>query len=93
VESDGDDEVDDDAQDVHSEGDTIRDDEGTSTQDQVVVVDSTSTAARKQDVLADIIVGGALQRNADGSIAKPRIMKKKGTSVCLVSLFCGVVLT
>jgi ATP-dependent RNA helicase DHX37/DHR1 len=86
VESDGDDEVVGDAKDVHSEGDTIQDFEGTSSRDQVVVVDSTSTstATRKQDVPADIIVGGALQRNADGSIAKPRIMKKS-TSVCLVS--------
>jgi len=87
VESDGDDEVGDDAQGVHSEGDTIQDYEGTSSRDQVVVVDSTSTSTQKQDVPASIVVGGALQRNADGSIAKPRIMKKKGTSVCLVSSF------
>jgi len=86
AESDGDDEAD--AQDVHSEGDAIQDDdEGTSALDQVIVVDSTSTATRKQDVPADIVVGAALQRNADGSIAKPRVMKKKGSSVCLVSLF------
>jgi ATP-dependent RNA helicase DHX37/DHR1 len=91
AESDGVDEVVDDAQDVHSEGDTIQDDEGTSARAQVVVVDSTSTATRRQDVPADIVVGGALQRNADGSIAKPRIMKKKSTSVCLVSplLWCN----
>ena len=90
VESDGDDGVVDDAQDVHSESNTIQDYEGTSYRDQVVV-DSTSTATRKQDVPADIVVGGALQRNADGSIAKPRIMKKKSTSVCLVSplLWCN----
>ena len=86
AESDGDDEVVGDAQDVYSEGDTIHDDEGSSARDRVVVVDSTSTATRKQDMPADIVVGGALQRNADGSIAKPRIMKKKSTSVCLVSL-------
>ena len=86
-----DDEVVDDAQDVHSD-DTIQADEGTSARDRVVVVvDSTSTATRKQDVPADIVVGGALQRNADGSIAKPRIMKKKSTSVCVVSplLWCN----
>jgi ATP-dependent RNA helicase DHX37/DHR1 len=88
AESDGDDEVGDDAQDVHSEGDTIQDYEGTSSRDQVVVViDSTSTPTQKQDVPASIVVGGALQRNADGSIAKPRIMKKKGTSVRHVSPF------
>jgi ATP-dependent RNA helicase DHX37/DHR1 len=85
VESDGDDEVVDDTQDVHSEGNTIQDDEDTSPRDQVVVVDSTSAVTRKQDVPADIVVGGALQRNADGSIAKPIIMKKKSTTVCFVS--------
>ncbi|KAI0283970.1 P-loop containing nucleoside triphosphate hydrolase protein [Russula aff. rugulosa BPL654] len=62
VESDGDDGVVDDAQDVHSESNTIQD---------------------YEDVPADIVVGGALQRNADGSIAKPRIMKKKSTSTVL----------
>ena len=85
AESDRGDEVVDEAQDVHSEGDTIQEYEGSSPQDQVVVVDSTSTATRKQDVPADIVVGGALQRNADGSITKPRIMKKKSVGVCLVS--------
>jgi len=90
VESDGDDEVVDDTQDVHSEGNTIQDDEDTSPRDQVVVVDSTSAVTRKQDVPTDIVVGGALQRNADGSIAKPRIMKKS-TTVCFVSplLWCN----
>jgi ATP-dependent RNA helicase DHX37/DHR1 len=95
AESDGDGEVVGDAQDVHSEGDTIQDYERTSSRDQVVLVDLTSTPTRKQDVPADIVVGGALQRNADGSVAKPRIMKKKGTSVCLVSplLLCNSHLT
>ncbi len=92
AESDGDDEVVDDSQDVHSERNMIQDDEGTSPRDQVAVVDSASTVARKQDVLADVIVASALQRNADGSIVKPRIMKKS-TSVCLVAPLCGVILT
>jgi ATP-dependent RNA helicase DHX37/DHR1 len=74
-----------DAQDVRSEN------QGTLPLGQVVVVDSASTTARKRDVPDDVVVGSALQRNADGSIVKPRIVKKKGTSVCL--LFRGVILT
>ena len=40
----------------------------------------------------DAVVGSVLQRNADGSIVKPRIMKKKrGTTVRLLSplLWCN----
>lgn len=90
AETDGDDEVIDDTQDFHSEGDPIWDDKGTSTRDQAVVVHSTPTATRKQNVPAHIVVGGALQRNPDGSIVKPRIMKKS-TGVCFVSplLWCN----
>lgn len=78
---------------VHSEHDTIHDGEGILPQGQVVIVDSASTTTRKQDVPADVVVGSALRRNADGSTVKPRIMKKKGSSVCLHLLFCGVILT
>lgn len=86
AEKDGDNEDIDDTQDVYSEGDTIRDDKGTSARDQVVVVYLTPTETRKQDVPAEIVVGGALQRNTDGSIVNPRIMKKKNsTGVCFVS--------
>jgi ATP-dependent RNA helicase DHX37/DHR1 len=85
AESDEDEEVVDKTQDVHSERDTIEDGEGTSPRGQVVIINSASTASRKQDVPADVVVGSALQRNADGTIVKPRIMKKKGTSVCLIS--------
>jgi ATP-dependent RNA helicase DHX37/DHR1 len=50
-------------------------------------VDSLSTTIKKQDVPAST-VGSALQRNADGSVAKARIVKKKGkgTRVRLFSL-------
>ena len=68
-----------------------QDGEGTSPQGPVVIVDSTSTATRKQDVPDDAVVGSALQRNTDGSIVKPKIMKKKrGTTVRLISplLWC-----
>ena len=64
-------------QDVHSERDTTQYGEGTSPRGPVVIVDSTSTATRKKDVADDAVVGSALQRNVDGSIVKPRIMKKK----------------
>ncbi|KAF8461309.1 P-loop containing nucleoside triphosphate hydrolase protein [Russula ochroleuca] len=83
AESDEDEEVVDKTQDVHSERDTIEDGEGTSPRGQVVIINSASTASRKQDVPADVVVGSALQRNADGTIVKPRIMKKKGTSTIL----------
>ena len=56
----------------------------------VVVVDSLSTTMKKPEVPAST-VGSALQRNADGSIAKARIVKKKGkgTRVRLFTLcFC-----
>ena len=75
----------------HSERDTTQDGEGTSPRGPVVIVDSTSTATRKKDVPDDAVVGSALQRNAHGSIVKPRIMKKRGTTVCLLSplLWCN----
>lgn len=46
----------------------------------VVVVDSLSTQVKKQDVPAST-VGSALRRNADGSVAKARIVRKKGKGV------------
>ena len=76
----------------HSERDTTQDGEGTSPRGPVVIVDPTSTATRKKDVPDDAVVGSALQRNANGSIVKPRIMKKKrGTTVRLLSplLWCN----
>lgn len=85
AESDGDEEVVDNTQDVHSERDTIQDGEGTLPRGPIVIVDSAPTALRKQDMPADVVVGSALQRNADGTVVKPRIMKKKGTGVCLMS--------
>jgi ATP-dependent RNA helicase DHX37/DHR1 len=85
AESDEGEEVLDSAQDVHSVRDMIQDGEGTSPRGPVVIVNSTSTTTRKQDLRGDVVVGSALQRNADGSIVKPRIMKKKGTAVRLVS--------
>ncbi len=86
AESDRGEEVLDNAQDVYSERDSIQDSEGTSPRDQVAVVDSVSTTAtRKRDVPADVVVGSALQRNADGSIVKPRTMRRRSTGVCLVS--------
>jgi ATP-dependent RNA helicase DHX37/DHR1 len=92
AESDEGEEVLDNTQDVHSKYDATQDDECTSPRGPVVVVDSTSTATRKQDVPDDAVVGSALQRNTDGSIVKPRILKKKrGTTVRLVSplLWCN----
>ena len=91
AESDEGEEVLDGAQDVYSERDTIQDGENTSPRGRVVVVHSISTATRKRDVRDDVVVGSALQRNADGSIVKPRIMKKKGTAVRFVSppLWCN----
>lgn len=62
----------------HSEKDSRggqRDD--SPTRGPVVVVDSLSTEIKKQEVPA-ATVGDALRRNADGSIVKARIMKKKG---------------
>ncbi|KAI0300291.1 P-loop containing nucleoside triphosphate hydrolase protein [Russula brevipes] len=53
------------------------DGDGASPQSQVVIVDSPPPSTRKQDPAADVIVGSALQRNADGSMVKPRVMKKK----------------
>ena len=93
-ESDEGEEVLDNTQDVHSKYDTTQDGEGTSPRGPVVIVDSTSTATRRQDVPDDAVVGSALQRNTDGSIVKPRIMKKKrGTTVRMISpLSCGVIL-
>lgn len=61
----------------------------------VVVVDSLSTEIKKQEVPAST-VGSALRRNADGSVVKARIMKKKGkgTRVCLIFLlFLGAIVT
>jgi hypothetical protein len=46
----------------------------------VVVVDSLSTQVKKQDVPAST-VGSALRRNADGSVAKARIVRKKGKGI------------
>ena len=50
-------------------------------------MDSLSTEIKKQEVPASN-VGSALRRNADGSVAKARIVKKKrkGTRVCLFFL-------
>jgi hypothetical protein len=72
----------------HSEKDSRggqRDD--SPTRGPVVVVDSLSTEIKKQEVPA-ATVGDALRRNADGSIVKARIMKKKGKGarVCLFFL-------
>ena len=91
AESDEGEDVLDSVQDVHSERDMTQDGESTSPRDRVVIINSTSTATRKQNVRDDVVVGSALQRNADGSIVKPRIMKKKGTAVRLVSppLWCN----
>ena len=61
--------------------------EDASPRGQTVVLDSASIAARRRDVSVDVVIGSALQRNVDGSIMKPRIMKKrdKNTSVCPIS--------
>ena len=91
AESDEGEEVLDNTQDLHTKRDTTQDGEGTSPRGPVVIVDPTSTATRKNDVADEAVVGGALQRNADGSIVKPRIMKKRGTTVRLLSplLWCN----
>ena len=86
AESDEGEDVLDSVQDVHSERDMTQDGQGTSPRGPVVIVDSTSTATRKKDVPDDAVVGSALQRNAVGSIMKPRIMKERGTTVRLLSL-------
>jgi ATP-dependent RNA helicase DHX37/DHR1 len=81
------------AHDVHSERDEVQQDgESASCRGQVVVVDSTPIATRREDTSADVVIGGALQRNPDGFIMKPRIMKKKDKSAGVrpVSLRCCV---
>jgi len=83
----------DNAHDVHSERDKDQQDgESASRRGQVVVVDSVPIATRREDASADVVIGGALQRNADGFVVKPRIMKKKdkGAGVRPVSLRCCV---
>jgi ATP-dependent RNA helicase DHX37/DHR1 len=87
AESDSDEEPVDATHDVHSENDTSGDGEGTPPRDQVVEVDAASTMTRKQEAPAEIVVGSALQRNADGSTVEPRIMRKKGARVRFISIF------
>jgi len=88
AESDSDEELVDSTHHVHSENDISKDGESTSLGGLVVEVDAASTTTRKQEAPAKIVVGSALQRNADGSTVGPRIMKKKekGASVRFVSL-------
>ena len=64
-----------------------RDGQDASPQRTTVVLDSAPIATRRQDVSADVVIGSALQRNADGSIMEPRVMKKrdKSAGVCPVS--------
>jgi len=63
--------------------------DGASPRGQVIVVDSAPIGTRRQAVSADVVIGSALQRNTDGSIMEPRVMKKKDKSagVCSISLF------
>ena len=56
ADSDEGEEVLDNTQDVHSEGDTTQYGEGTSPRGPIVTVDSTSTATRKKDVSDDAVV-------------------------------------
>ncbi len=76
------------ADDYHSDKDA-KEDQGSasSSRGPAVVVASLSTSTRKQEVPTST-VGSALRRNADGSLAKARIAKKKekGTGVSLFSL-------
>ncbi|KAI9465501.1 P-loop containing nucleoside triphosphate hydrolase protein [Lactarius psammicola] len=65
------------ADDSHSEEDSKEGQVDASPRRPVIVVDSLSTTMKKQEVPAST-VGSALQRNADGSIAKARVVKKKG---------------
>ncbi|KAH9179227.1 P-loop containing nucleoside triphosphate hydrolase protein [Lactarius sanguifluus] len=74
AESDGSDEA---ADDFHSEKDSKEGQGDVPPRGPVVVVDSLSTTTEKQEVPASA-VGSALRRNADGSVTKARIMKKKG---------------
>lgn len=76
------------ADDSHSENFSKEGQGDASPRGPVVVVDSLSATMKKQEMLAPT-VGSALKRNADGSIAKARIVKKKGkgTRVRLFSLY------
>ncbi|KAI9443209.1 P-loop containing nucleoside triphosphate hydrolase protein [Lactarius indigo] len=65
------------ADDFHSKRDSIEGRGDTPPRGPVVVVDSLSTATKKQEMPTST-VGSALRRNADGSVAKVRIVKKKG---------------
>ncbi|KAH9065425.1 P-loop containing nucleoside triphosphate hydrolase protein [Lactarius vividus] len=65
------------ADDFHSEKDSKEGQGDAQPRGPVVVVDSLSTTTKKQEVPTPT-VGSALRRNADGSVAKARIMKKKG---------------
>jgi len=83
----------DNAYDVRSERDEDQQGgEGASRRGQVVVVDSAPIAIRREDASANVVIGGALQRNADGSTMKPRVMKKKeksaGVRPAFSSLLC-----
>jgi len=76
------------AHDFHSEHDQDQQGgEDTSSRGQAVVLDSAPIAARRQDVSVDVVIGSALQRNVDGSIMEPRVMKKrdKNAGVCPIS--------
>jgi ATP-dependent RNA helicase DHX37/DHR1 len=76
--------------DVHYECDRDQQDgDGASPRGQVIIVDSAPIGTRRQAVSADVVIGSALQRNTDGSIMEPRVMKKKDKSagVCSISLF------
>jgi len=80
----------DNAYDIHSERGEGRHGEGASRRGQVVVVDSAPIATRREDAPADVVVGGALQRSADGSIMKPRVMKKKEKSAGVRPVFSSL---
>lgn len=81
----------DNAYDIHSErGEGRQGGEGASRRGQVVVVDSAPIATRREDAPADVVIGGALQRNADGSIMKPRVMKKREKSASVRPVFSSL---
>lgn len=51
--------------------------EGSSKERPVVIVDSAVTTPAEQTAQSSTAVGSALQRNADGSVVTPRILKRK----------------
>lgn len=73
------------AHDFHSEHDQDQQDgEDASPRGQTVLLYLAPIAAQRRDVSVDVVIGSALQRNADGSTMEPRIMKKrdKNAGVC-----------